>query len=160
MKMTVKACKSWSILINNFQILIPQYRVFLKGWNSPTLSKSLIFWTFPNVLGFFYYSIWAIFILVLLRHIIEKKKCASSKNLKFQDWLNLANFWILIFFGFLSITSFQTMQIWNVGGLSSNSGNLQYDGHKNFLNWWRNAQDNWNQSWQPPNFNHQKMSQF
>ena len=53
--------------------MIVVYRVFLKGWNSPTPSKSLIFWTFPNVLGFFSHSIWAIFILVLLRHIIEKK---------------------------------------------------------------------------------------
>ena len=48
------------------------YRVFSKGRNSPTPSKSLIFWTFPHVLGFFYHSIWAIFILVLLGHIIEK----------------------------------------------------------------------------------------
>ena len=33
--------------------LCPDYRVFSKGWNSPTPSKSLIFWTFPVVLGFF-----------------------------------------------------------------------------------------------------------
>ena len=70
------------------------YRVFSKGWNRRTPSKSHIFWTFSHVLGFFYHSIWAIFILVLQRHIIEKKslKIASSKKVKFQGWLNLAIF--------------------------------------------------------------------
>ena len=38
------------------------------------------------------------------------------------------------FFVFLSITSFKTMQIKNVGDVLKNSGNLQLDGHKNFEN--------------------------
>ena len=37
---------------------------------------------------------------------------------------------------------------------------MQQDEHKNFQNWWRNAWDNWTQSWQPPKFNQPKFSQF
>jgi len=39
--------------------------------------------------------------------------------------------------------------IWNVWGVSKNSGNLQSDGHKNFENLLRNVWDNGTQSWQP-----------
>ena len=54
--------------------------------------KSLIFWSFPNVLSLFDHSIWAIFILVLLGHIIEKKveKPHPQKRLDFRvgsNWL-------------------------------------------------------------------------
>ena len=43
----------WSALVST--------RVFSKGRNAVCPSKSLIFWTFPDVLGFFDHSIWAIF---------------------------------------------------------------------------------------------------
>ena len=38
-----------------------KYRVFSKGRNAVGPSKSLIFWTFPDVLAFFDHPIWAIF---------------------------------------------------------------------------------------------------
>ena len=38
-----------------------RYRVFAEGRIEVGPSKSLIFWTFPDVLGFFDHSIWAIF---------------------------------------------------------------------------------------------------
>ena len=37
---------------------------------------------------------------------------------------------------------------------------MQQDLYKNFKNWWRNAWDNWMQSWQLTKFNQQKLSQF
>ncbi len=38
-----------------------KYRVFSKGRNAVGPFKSLIFWTFPGVLGFLDHLIWAIF---------------------------------------------------------------------------------------------------
>ena len=109
-----------------------------------------LFWTIQN--GRF-------FILVLFGHLIEKKveKSHSPKRLNFRVGSNLHTFWFP-FFLFLSITFFKIIQIQNVWEVSENSGNLQQDEHKNFQNWWRNAWDNWTQSWQPQKFNQPKLS--
>ena len=64
----------------------------LNGRTAQPPSKSLIFWSFPNVLCLFDSSIWAIFIQVFLGHRIEKKteKSHLQKRLGFRGgskWL-------------------------------------------------------------------------
>ena len=43
----------------------------------------------------------------------------------------------------IAITPFSIIKIQNFGGVLENSGNLQQDGHKNFVNWFKNDWDNW-----------------
>ena len=59
----------------------------LNGRSVQPPSKSLIFWSFPNVLSLFDQSIWA-----------ESWNISSSKKLQFQGWLKLAYFWFFCFF--------------------------------------------------------------
>ena len=71
----------------------------------------------------------------------------TEKKLNFRVASSWHIFWFLIFLIFGH--NFKINQMEDVGGALENSGNLQQDGHKNFLNCWRNVWDNWSQSWQP-----------
>ena len=76
------------------------YRVFSKGLNRRTPSKSHIFspcsWLFlPFNMGDFHSGTPETYNILLKK----KKKIASSKKVKFQGWLNLANsdfFWFFV----------------------------------------------------------------
>ena len=83
------------------------YRVFSKGRNEVGPSKSLIFWTFSDVLDFFYHSIWAIFHSGTFETYDWKKswKISSSKKVRFQGWLKLAKFWLVEFWGLPTLGS-------------------------------------------------------
>ena len=82
--------------------------MFSKGRNEVGPSKSLIFWTFSDVLNFFLTIQYGrFFILVLLGHMIEKKswKISSSKKARFQGWLKLAQFLLFEFLGLPNLDS-------------------------------------------------------
>ena len=89
------------------------YRVFSKGRIEVGPSKSLISWTFPDVLYFIWpfnmgdFSFWYFWDIWLKKNW----KISFSKKARFQGWLKLAYFLISIFLGFLSITPFKTIQI-------------------------------------------------
>ena len=73
-----------------------------KGGSVQPPSKSLIFWSFPNVLCLFDSSIWAIFIQVFLGHRIEKKseKSHPQKSFNFRVGSNWHISLFLIFWVF------------------------------------------------------------
>ena len=79
------------------------YRVFSKGRIDVGPPKSLIFWTFPGVLGFFWpfnmgdFSFWYFWGIWLKK----SWKFSSSKKARFQGWLKLAQFLLFEFLGFL-----------------------------------------------------------
>ena len=74
----------------------------LNGRTAQPPSKSLIFWSFPNVLCLFDSSIWAIFIQVFLGHRIEKKseKSHPQKSFNFSVGANWHISLFLIFWFF------------------------------------------------------------
>ena len=74
----------------------------LNGRTAQPPSKSLIFWSFPNVLCLFDSSIWAIFIQVFLGHRIEKKseKSHPQKSFNFRVGSNWHISLFLIFWVF------------------------------------------------------------
>ena len=55
------------------------YRVFAKGRCKVGPSKSLIFGTFPDVLGFFTVQYRRFFILILLGHMIKENQLEKLK---------------------------------------------------------------------------------
>ena len=58
---------------------------------------------------------------------------------RFQYLLKLALFLISYFSDSWVITSFKTIQIGKVGGVSKNSGNLEQNDHMSFQNWLGNV---------------------
>ena len=81
--------------------------MFSKGRIEVEPPKSLIFWTFAGVLDFFYHSIWAIFHSGTFGTYDLKKssKISSSKKVRFQGLLKLAQFGLVEFWGLPTLGS-------------------------------------------------------
>ena len=85
-----------SIHFTLFTCLIDTYRVFSKGRNAVGPSKSLIFWTFPGVLGFFrpfnmgdfsFWYFWDIWLKKKFKNLILQKS-------KISGFAQISSIWI------------------------------------------------------------------
>ena len=114
--------------------------VFSKGRNAVGPSKSLIFWTFSEVLDFFWpfnmgdFSFWYFWVIWLKKNV---EKYHSPKRLNFRVGSNWHIFWFLIFWGFVH----------NI---------LEKHGRKRFLNFFFNHMSQKYQNEKSPILNGQK----